>query len=120
MPHATWANTLADSAMQEVVTTLVATIEMIANLRANPKGEWMFASPSLERIVYLSGPTQILGGDEAKRCWDRMSGKSKAYFRKYCETVHHAKFAVIRTQVTRVVYCWPVENRKTVEGEITA
>lgn len=118
MPHATWMNILADSTMQEVVTITVPTTQKIANLLANPQGEWMFASQSIETIVYLSGPTQILEGDEARRCWDRMPGKSKIYFRNYCDTDDYAKFAVIRTQVTKVVYCRPIGYRKTVVDEI--
>ena len=35
--------------------------------------------------------------------WDQMPGKSKAYYRKYCETEDYHKFAVIRTDVSKVV-----------------
>ena len=117
MPHAAWMNILADSTMEEVVSITAPTTQKISNLQANPQGEWMFASPSMETIVYLSGPTQILETDEAKACWDRMPGKSKAYFRNYCDTDEHTKYAVIRTQVTKVVYCRPVGYRKTVVDE---
>jgi len=113
MPHATWMNILTDSAMEEVVTITAPTTQKIANLRANPNGEWMVTTPSLETIVYLSGPTRILEGDEAKQCWDRMPGKSKAYFRHYCDQDDCSQFAVIRTQVTKVVYCRPIGYRKT-------
>ncbi len=118
MPHATWMNVLADSTMEEVVTITAPTTLKIANLQANPRGEWMFASPSLETIVYLSGPTQILEGEEARQCWDRMPGKSKAYFRKYCDADDHSKFAVIRTKVTKVVHCRPIGYRKSVVDEV--
>ena len=104
--------------MQEVVTITAPTTQKIANLRANPQGEWMFASPSIETVVYLSGPTQIMEGDEARRYWDRMPGKSKAYYRNYCDTDDCAKFAVIRTLVTKVVYCRPIGYRKTVVDEL--
>ena len=117
MPHATWLNILADSEMEEVVTITAPNTQKIANLLANPQGEWMFASPSFETIVYLSGPTKILEGDEAKQRWDRMPGKSKGYFQNYCVTDDSTKFAVIRTQVTKVVYCRPIGYRKTVVGE---
>ncbi|MBI5772381.1 MAG: pyridoxamine 5'-phosphate oxidase family protein [Verrucomicrobia bacterium] len=117
MPHAAWMNILVDSTMQEVVTITAPTTQKIANLQANPQAEWMLASPSLETIVYLSGPTQVLQGDEARRRWNRMPGKSKAYFRNYCDTDDHTKFAVIRTQVTKVVYCRPIGYRKTVVEE---
>jgi len=118
MPHATWMNIMADSAMEEVVSITAPTTQKFENLRANPQAEWMVASPSNETIVYLSGPTQIMEGDEAKRRWDRMPGKSKAYFRNYCDSDDHTKFAVIRTEVTKIVYCRPVGYRKTVVEEI--
>lgn len=107
-------NVLADSAMEEVIAITVPTTQKIANLQSNPQAEWMFASPSLETIIYLSGPTQILKSDEAQRGRDRMPKKSKAYFRKYCETSDPAKFDVIRAQVTSIVYCRPIGYHKTV------
>lgn len=118
MPHATWMNLLADSNMEEVVTITAPTTQKIANLRANPQGEWMFASLSIETVVYLSGPTEILEGDEAKGYWDRMPGKSKAFYQNYCDTDDPAKFAVIRTRVTKIVYCRPIGYRKTVVDEL--
>jgi general stress protein 26 len=120
MPHATWMNILTDSTMQVVVTITAPTTQKIINLRANPNGEWMVATPSLETIVYLSGPTRILEGDEARQCWDRTPGKSKAYFRHYCDQDDFAKFAIIRTQVTKVVYCRPIGYRKTLVDQTTA
>jgi len=119
MPHAAWMNILADSAMEEVFSITAPTTQKIANLRANPRAEWMVASPSNETIVYLSGPTQILEGIEAGHCWDRMPGKSKAYFRNYSDTDDHTKFAVIRTEVTKVVHCRPIGYQKTVVDEFT-
>jgi hypothetical protein len=80
----------------------------------------MFASTSLETVVYLSGPTEILEGDEAKRYWDRIPGKSKAYYRNYCDPDDASKFAVIRTRVTKIVYCRPIGYRKTFVDELTS
>jgi general stress protein 26 len=112
--HATWMHILVDSTMKDVVSITAPTTQKIANLQVNPQAEWMFASPAIETIVYLSGPTQILVGDEARRCWNRMPGKSRAYYKNYCDTDNHLEFAVIRTQVTKVVYCRPMGYRKTV------
>jgi len=118
MPHAAWMNILADSAMEEVVSITAPTTQKCGNLLANPQAEWMVASPANETIVYLSGPTRILEGNEAEQCWDRMPGKSKAYFQNYCHTDDHTKFAVIRTKVTKVVHCRPIGYRKTVVDEV--
>lgn len=118
MPHAVWMNILVDSTMQEVVTITAPTTQKVANLQVNPNGEWMVANSSLETIVYLSGPTHILQGDEARQYWDRMPGKAKAYFRHYSAPDDFSKFSVIRTQVTKVVYCRPIGYRKAVVDEI--
>ena len=107
-------NVLADSLMEEVITITAPLLRRFANLQVDPQAEWMFASPAIETIVYLSGPTQILAGDEARRCWNRMPGKSRAYYKNYCDTDNHLEFAVIRTQVTKMVYCRPMGYRKTV------
>lgn len=74
----------------------------------------MFASPSMETIVYLSGFTRVVEGEAAKRYWDRMPGKAQAYYRKYCETEDYHKFAVIRTEVGKVVLCKPYAYKKNV------
>ncbi len=118
MPHITWMNALADSTMEEVVTITAPTTQKVANLQLNPQAEWMFASTSLESMVYLSGPTQIVRGEEAKKYWDAMPGKSQAYFRNFCDLDDHEMFSVLRTKVTRVVYCRPPGYRKTVVHEL--
>ena len=69
---------------------------------------------SARQSVYLSGHTRLLEGDVAKRYWDQMPGKSKAYYRKYCETEDYHKFAVIRTEVDKVVLCKPYAYTKTI------
>ena len=120
MPHAAWMNVLADSTMAEVVTITAPTTQKIANLRANPQAEWMFASPSVETVVYLSGPTEILEGEAAKAYWDVAPGKSKAYFHHYCPDDDYTKFAVIRTRVTKVVYSRPIGYHKVVIAEVAA
>jgi hypothetical protein len=74
----------------------------------------MFASPSMETIVYLSGYTRLIESHAAKRYWDQMAGKAQAYYRKYCETEDYHKFAVIRTDVSKVVLCKPYAYKKSV------
>ena len=119
MPHITWMNVLADSTMEEVVTITAPTTQKVANIQVNPKAEWMFAALSLETVVYLSGPTRIVRGEEAREYWGAMPGKSQAYFRHYCDMDDYEKFAVLRTIVTKVVYTRPPGYRKTVVHELS-
>ncbi len=119
MPHAAWMNLLADSVMEEVICITAPNTQKIANLRANPQAEWMISSPTMETVVYLSGPTEILSDDEARKYWNSMPGKSQAYYRRYCDEDDPDKFCILRTKVTRVVYCRPPGYHKTVVHEIT-
>lgn len=114
LPHATWMTTQVTSDLAEVVSITAPNSQKADELRRNPQAEWMFASPSMETIVYLSGHTRLVEGEAAKRYWDQMPGKSQAYYRKYCETEDYHKFAVIRTEVSKVVFCKPYAYKKTV------
>lgn len=113
-PHSAWMTTQVTTDLEEIISITAPNSQKAAILRANPQAEWMFASPSMETIVYLSGHTRLLEGDVAKRYWDQMPGKSKAYYRKYCETEDYHKFSVIRTEVDRVVLCKPYTYTKTI------
>lgn len=114
LPHAAWMTTQVTSDLEEVVSITAPNSQKAEELRRNPQAEWMFASPSMETIVYLSGLTRLVEGDAAKRYWDQMPGKAQAYYRKYCETEDYHKFAVIRTEVSKVVFCKPYAYTKTV------
>ena len=113
-PHAAWMTVQVSTDLEEVMSITAPTSQKIAELRSNPQAEWMFATPSMETLVYLSGFTQVIEGGAAKRHWDRMPGKAQAYYRKYCETDDYQKFTVIRTDVTKVVLCKPYVYKKTV------
>ena len=113
-PHAAWMTTQVTTDLAEVTSITAPTSQKVAELRRNPQAEWMFASSSLETIVYLSGFTRVIEGEAAKRYWDQMPGKAQAYYRKYCETEDYHKFAVIRTEVGRIVVCKPYAYKKTI------
>ncbi len=117
LPHSAWMTTQVTPDLEEIISITAPTSQKVEFLRLNPQAEWMFACPSLETIVYLSGRTRVLEGDAAKRYWDQMPGKSKAYYRKYCETEDYHKFAVIRTEVNKVVLCKPYSYKKLVLWE---
>lgn len=113
-PHAAWMTVQVTDDLEEVVSITAPTSQKVAELRGNQQAEWMFASPSMETIVYLSGYTRIVEGDAAKRYWDHMPGKAQAYYRKYCDTDDHHAFVVIRTEVSKIVLCKPYAYKKTV------
>ncbi len=116
MPHAVWMNAMVSPDLEEVIAITMPGTDKVANLRANPRAEWSFASPSRETIVYLSGPTEILSGDEAVRCWNTIPGKAAAYYRNAAggNSDNPAEYAVIRTQVRKVVHSRAIGYRKTI------
>lgn len=115
-PHAVWMNAVVSPELDEVVAITLPGTDKISNLHSNPQAEWSFSSPSMESFVYLSGPTEILSGEEAKRRWEAMPGKAFAYYRNAVggESEDSADYAVIRTRVTKVVHSRAIGYRKTV------
>lgn len=121
-PHTAWMNVIISPEMDEVVAVTMPGTEKVANLNANPKAEWAVSSPSRESFVYLSGPTEILSGDEAREYWDSMPGKSVAYYRNAAggDSDDPADYAVIRTRVQKIVHCRAIGYRKTILLDLDA
>lgn len=117
-PHSTWMNIVADSLMETVMSVTAPTTQKVNNLRSNHHAEWMIASPSLESMVYLSGPTRVIEGNEAESYWDSMPSKSKGYYRHYCNEDDHQKFSIILTQVEKIIYCRPPGYQQTLVYEL--
>ncbi|MGB2403513.1 MAG: pyridoxamine 5'-phosphate oxidase family protein [Akkermansiaceae bacterium] len=117
-PHSTWMNIVADSSMETVVSVTAPTTHKVSNLRNNPHAEWMIASPSLESMVYLSGPTRVIEGEEAKTYWDSIPSKSKGYYKNYCDEDDYQKFSIILTQVEKIIYCRPPGYKQTTVYEV--
>ena len=78
----------------------------------DPLNQLATPAASLESIVYISGETKIIEGDEVQPYWDAVPGKSQAYYRRYNETDDFHQFVVISTEVTKVDFCQPVAYRK--------
>lgn len=121
-PHAVWMNVIVSQEMDEVIAITMPGTEKVANLRANPKAEWSLSSPSRESFVYLSGPTEILSGEEARRCWDAMPGKSFAYYRNAAggDSEDPADYVIIRTRVRKATHYRAIGYRKTLLFDLDA
>ncbi len=60
-------------------------------------------------------------GDRRLRCkkyWDMIPGKSKGYYRNYCDEDDYQKFVIIRTKVEKVIYCRPPGYKQTTVYEL--
>jgi general stress protein 26 len=113
-PHATWMNFQTKGTLDEIFTITAPTTQKVANLRANPRAEWMFSHPdfSIESIAYVSGETRIVEGEAVQPYWDAIPGKSRAHYRQYNDSEDFRQFVVLVTKVTKVVFCRPVQYRK--------
>ena len=114
-PHATWMNFQTKGYLDEIFTITVPTTQKVANLRANPRTEWMFWQPGCqaESIVYVTGETRIVEGEAVRPWWDAMPGKSRLFIRRYSESDDPLQFVALVTKVTSVVCSCPVLYRKT-------
>lgn len=115
-PHAVWMKPVVSQDLEEVIAITMPSSEKAANLRSNPRAEWSFASSSLETIVYLSGPTEILSDEDALSYWNATPGKHFAYYRNAAggDSENPADYAVIRTKVRKVVHSRAIGYRKTI------
>ncbi len=115
-PHAVWMNFQTRGYLDEIFTITAPGTQKVANLRSNPRSEWMFFHPGFhsESIVYVTGETRIIEGAAVEPWWDAMPGKARAYFRRYCEADDPAKFVALVTRVTSTTCCCPVAYRKTI------
>ena len=113
-PHATWMNFQTKGTLDEIFTITAPTTQKVANLRANPRTEWMFSHPdfTIENIAYASGETRIIEADAVQPYWDAIPGKSHAFFRQYSDSDDFRHFVVLVTKITKVVLCRPIAYRK--------
>jgi general stress protein 26 len=113
-PHATWMNFETKGTLDEIFTITGPATQKVANLRANPRTEWMFSHPNftVENIAYISGETRIIEGDAVEPYWDAIPGKSRAYYRQSDKTDDFHHFVVLVTKVTKVVLSRPIAYRK--------
>ena len=111
-PHATWMNFQIKGYLDEIFTVTAPTTQKVANLRENPRAEWMFSNPPLESIATVSGETRIIEGDAVQSYWDAIPGKSRAYYQRYNDTDDFRKFVVLSTTVAKVFFCRPMAYRK--------
>lgn len=113
-PHTTWMNFQVKGYLDEIFSITAPTTQKVANLRENPRAEWMLSNPSLESVVSLSGETRVIEGEEVRPFWDAIPGKARAYYRQYNDTDDFRKFVVISTKVGRVTLSHPAAYRKIV------
>jgi general stress protein 26 len=111
-PHATWMNFQMKGYLEEIFSITAPTTQKIANLRENPRAEWMLSNPSLESVISISGETRIIEGDEVQQYWDAIPGKLHAYYRQYNDSDDFRKFVVISTKIAKVVLTRPAAYKK--------
>jgi len=112
-PHATWMATVAATGTGGIVTLTSPDSRKVRNIEENPRTEWLFTRADKERLLYLSGESEIVESrSEIKRYWGLMREKDQAYFLNHFNS--GMGFAIVLTQVNLVTMVFPKENRKVV------
>ncbi len=110
-PHATWMATVASTGERQFVTLTSPDSRKVANIRSNPKVEWLFSSPDRFTMVYTEGTAQIiLSPEEIRFYWNLMKKKDQAFFLDSYNS--GMGFAIVRTEVESVSLVLPRENKK--------
>lgn len=110
-PHATWMATVAPTGKRQFVTLTSPDSRKVANIRSNPKVEWLFSSPDRFTMVYTEGSAQIiLSPEEIRFYWNLMKQKDQAFFLDSYNS--GMGFAIVRTEVDAVSLVLPRDNRK--------
>ncbi|MEX2580668.1 MAG: pyridoxamine 5'-phosphate oxidase family protein [Verrucomicrobiales bacterium] len=109
-PHATWMATMAPAEERQLVTLTSPDSRKVANIRSNPRVEWLFTGPEKADLVYLSGSAEIVSEmEEVKSYWNLMKEKDLAFFLDHFNT--GMGFAIIRTQVESATLVQPQEHQ---------
>lgn len=105
-PHAAWMGTVCTPDSEHLITLTGVNTDKAANIRANPKVEWMFTAPDRKTIIYLEGHADILVDEESKRRYFALvPEESRGFFMKYYR--NGGDWCVIRTRIDSAVYCMP-------------
>jgi general stress protein 26 len=105
-PHASWMGTVTTPDFVHLITLTGIHTDKVANIRVNPKVEWMFTAPDHKTIIYFEGSAEILMDEELKnRYFMLVPAESRGFFMKYYR--NGGEWCVIRTHIDSAVYCAP-------------
>jgi general stress protein 26 len=111
IPHATWMATMTSFDFRSLLTLTSPDSRKVANIRANPRVEWLFTDAAMKQLVYLEGTATLLEDvAEIKAAWHLIPDKERAYFLSSFNS--RPGFAIVETKIESVIYCRPEENRK--------
>jgi len=110
-PHAAWMGAVASPDHRTLYTLASPDSGKIANIRHDPRVEWMLVDEARETVVYLFGTADILEDvGEMKRIWHMFPDKSRAYFLSFFNSA--PGYAVIETRVEQLRVVRPKEGRE--------
>jgi general stress protein 26 len=105
-PHSAWMGTVSTPDFVHLITLTGAHTDKVANIRANPKVEWMFTSADRKTIVYFEGEAEIIVDEAAKsRYFQLVPDESRGFFMKYYRA--GGEWCVVKTHIDSAVYCMP-------------
>lgn len=109
-PHATWMATIGIDERNQLLTLTSPDSRKVANIRSNPRVEWMFTSKDMRSLVYFSGSAVVVKDVvKIKQYWNDMPEKDRAYFLDYFSSP--PGFSIIRTSILRAELVCPRQFR---------
>ncbi|MFN0080063.1 MAG: protein kinase domain-containing protein [Prosthecobacter sp.] len=104
--HSSWMGAVCTPDFSEIITLTGTNTDKTANIRANPKVEWMFNSPDHSTIIYFEGNAEILVDDQMKnRYFELVPEETRGFFQRYFQA--GGSWCVIKTSIDHAVYCMP-------------
>lgn len=105
-PHAAWMGTVSTPDFVHLITLTGTHTDKAANIRANPRVEWMFTAPDRKTVIYFEGHADLLVDDAMRnRYFQLVPEESRGFFMKFYST--GGDWCVIKTRIDSVVYCMP-------------
>jgi general stress protein 26 len=110
-PHAAWMGTVTSPDFAHLITLTGTHTDKVANIRSNPRVEWMFTSPDRKIIIYFEGEAEVLADETMKDRYLRMvPEESRGFFMKHYRS--GGEWCVIKTRIDCAVYCMPAAYTK--------
>jgi general stress protein 26 len=110
-PHAASMRMLPTPDFAHLLAVTGARADEVANIRANPKVEWMFTAPDRRTVIYIEGAAEILEDYAAEsRSFQQLSEEDRVVFMGHDRG--DGDRCVIKTRLDRAVHCLPVGYMK--------
>lgn len=108
-PHAAWMGSVASADLSMLYTLTSPDSAKAANIRRDPRVEWMLVDAARETVLYADGQARLIEEvGEMKRIWQMFPDKSRSYFLGFFNSA--PGYAVIETAIESLRLIRPKEG----------